>query len=282
MNDLMSLAADSSMTMLEKVCRLETKLLDMPQADIKTIHTFRPGIYERTIVIPPWTVLTGAEHRTPYRVRLDQGTISVNTDEGVKMLTAPCEFSAPAGVKRVGRVFEEEVIWTDIYPNEDDCLDLAVIEARLYVIPEIGLGENRMRIEKQREDFALFLDQMGMTAEQMSVIVQIEHDMIPMPEGFDVEVRESPIHGQGLFAARAFKAGETICPGRINGQRTPAGRFTNHSNEPNATTVKTGDDLGAVAIRPIKSNEEILIDYRTSMRVNFGIAIQGESSCQVG
>ena len=99
---------------------------------------------------------------------------------------------------------------------------------------------------------------------------------------FDVEVRESRRHGKGLFALRDFDAGEVICPGRIDGKRTPAGRYINHSSHPNTGTGKVGDDIEAVALRQIFANEEIVIDYRGSMRVNFGIHIQGEMPCLVG
>ena len=270
--------ADVSLSMLERVCQLEEGLLKMPQANIKTVHAFKPGIYERTITIPPWTVLTGAEHKTPYMVRLEKGSIAVNTDDGVRMLHAPCEFQAPAGVKRVGRVFEDEVIWTDVYPNDDNCKDIAEIEARLYVVPAIGLGENRMNqaIGNNRADFALFLDQLGMTQEAMDKVVHIDGDLIPMPDGFDVELRDSSIHGKGLFALRAFEPGEVICPGRINGMRTPAGRYINHTPNPNAAPLLEDGDINAIALRNIQANEEILIDYRTSVRVNFGIDIKGE------
>jgi len=99
----------------ERVSRLQTVLLKMPQAGIVTEHIFLDGIYERKITIPPWTVLTGAEHKTPYRVRVERGTIAVNTDTEVKVLTGPAEFDAPAGVQRAGRVFSEEVVWVDVY-----------------------------------------------------------------------------------------------------------------------------------------------------------------------
>lgn len=258
------------------VQRLQDELLKMPQADIKTVHVFKPGVYERTITIPPWTVLTGAEHKTPYRVRLDAGVIAVNTEAGISTLAAPCEFDAPAGVQRVGRVFADEVIWTDIYSNPDDCRDIAELEDRLYVVPPCGLGENRLCIERDRQDFALFLSQLGMSQAEMNSVVQIDIDLMPMPEGFDVELRDSPLDGKGLFALREFARGELICPGRIDGKRTPAGRFTNHSAEPNAEPVKDGDDINAVALRVIRQGEEILVDYRDSMLVNFGIDLTGE------
>lgn len=252
--------------------RLEQHLLTMPQADIVTSHAFYPGRYERTIVIPPWTVLSGAIHRTPYRVRLENGVIAVNTDDGITVLTAPAEFEAPAGVKRIGRVLEHEVTWVDIYDNPDNCTDLFVLEERLYVIPECGLGENRVRalIDRDREDYGHFLRQFGVTQAVMDEMVETD-DQIPMPPGFDALVKPSKIHGMGLFATRDFEAGDVICPGRLNGHRTPAGRYTNHSADPNATSMKWGDDIYAVAIRHVYAGEEILICYRTAIKVNVGV-----------
>jgi hypothetical protein len=281
MNDLVFSTGIVSRDQIE---RMQAALLHMPQAYIVTTHAFPHGKYERTIVIPPWTVLSGAEHRTSYDVRLEKGTIAVNSDEGVKILTAPYEFRAPAGAQRVGRVFEEEVVWVDVYDNPDNCQDIAALEARLYVIPSCGLGENRVaaRIEQDRCDYALFLAQLGTTQEALDVIVTNETDLIPMPDGFDVEVRPSRLHGNGLFALRPFAAGEYICPGRIEGHRTPAGRFINHSADPNTTSVKYGDDIGAVALKDILKNEEILISYRMAMRINFGLEIPEGITCQLG
>jgi len=137
--------------MREKVVALQDVLLEMPQAGIVTTHTFLPGVYERKITVPPWTVLTGAAHKTGYRVRLEKGTIAVNRETEVVVLTAPFEFDAKAGEQRAGRVFDEEVVWVDIYDNPDDCQDLDVLEDRLYVVPECGLGDARKRLALKNE-----------------------------------------------------------------------------------------------------------------------------------
>jgi len=265
-----------ALSMSGKVQALQSELLKMPQANIVTEHIFAPGIYERKITIPAWTVLTGAEHKTPYRVRLEKGTIAVNTDDGVKVLTAPFEFPASAGMQRAGRVFEEEVVWVDVYDNPDDCTDLAMLEDRLYVVPDCGLADSRTEEQKAKIDFGAFLHQIGMTQDEMDKIVHIESDLIDMPEGVAVELRDSPIHGQGLFATRDFDVGEVVCPGRLNGKRTPGGRFINHSCNCNVKPKKVGDDIYAVAARKISTGDELLVDYRSSMRVNFGLTLQGE------
>jgi hypothetical protein len=132
---------------------LQDELLKMPQADIVTNHHFQDGIYERTIIVPPWTVLTGAPHKTKYKVRLEKGTIAVNVGTEVKVLTAPMEFEAEAGEQRVGRVFQEEVIWTDIYENPDNCKNIETLEDRLYIVPECGLGANREKLEYSKPKY---------------------------------------------------------------------------------------------------------------------------------
>lgn len=152
----------------EKVRALELKLFAMPQAEIVTTHTFLPGVYERKIVVPPWTVLTGAEHKIPYRVRLESGTIAVTTDDGVKTLTGPCEFEAPAGTQRAGRVFEDEVVWVDVYDNPDDCQDIAVLEDRLYVVPEYGLADNRTDDQKIIIETMVYLDKLKTNQARMT------------------------------------------------------------------------------------------------------------------
>jgi len=138
-------------SMRQKVVALQDELLQMPQADIVTTHTFLPGVYERKITVPPWTVLTGAAHKTGYRVRLEKGTIAVNRETEVMLLVAPYEFEAKAGEQRAGRVFDEEVVWVDIYDNPDNCEDLTMLEERLYVVPECGLGDTRKRLALTNE-----------------------------------------------------------------------------------------------------------------------------------
>jgi hypothetical protein len=147
-----------ALDMLHKVERLEDELLKMPQADIVTQHVFSPGIYERRITVPPWTVLTGAAHKSDYKVRLERGIIAVNTEDGVKVLEAYLEFDGKAGLKRAGRVFDQEVIWVDIYENADDCTDLEMLEERLYVVPDVGMGDARARAQLGYENKILVLE----------------------------------------------------------------------------------------------------------------------------
>lgn len=151
-------------SMPEKVAALEHQLLLMPQAQVKTEHSFRPGIYERTLTIPPRTVLTGAAHRVGYHVRLVKGSLAVTKDDHVEILTAPMEFDVEPGPGRAGVVFDEEVIWIDTYENPDDCQDIKTLEDRLCVIPEYGVIASR-------------------TAEQQSIIDSMKVRAGLLPKG---------------------------------------------------------------------------------------------------
>ena len=160
-----------ALSMPDKVVALQNELLKMPQAEIVTEHTFMPGVYERKITIPPWTVLTGAEHKSAYRVRLEKGTIAVNTDDGLKVLTGPCEFPASAGMQRAGRVFDNEVVWVDVYDNPDNCADIAVLEDRLYVVPEYGLGDSRTELQKAQIAYRAFLYRLDLKDSEVDEMV---------------------------------------------------------------------------------------------------------------
>lgn len=262
-------------TLRQKIEVLQEIMLNLPQADVQYLHSFEPKKYIRTMIAPPHTVIVGAEHKTPYKIRIEKGSIAVNVGDEIKTLSAPLEFDAPAGIKRVGTVFDEELVWVDIYDNPDDCTDIAVLEDRLYVVPECGLMSNRipLQLKEVNDDYKLFLTQLNLSQTEIDSIVTIEHDLTEMPEEYATEVKPSKIQGVGLFATKNFIKGETVCPSRLNGMQTPGGRFINHSPKNNVVPVKIGDDIYVVADRDIYKTEELLLNYRDMMFVNFNIKL---------
>lgn len=259
----------------KKVKRLTKELLKLPQADVKFIHEFEEGKYIRTMIVPPNVAVTGAEHKTPYKVVLKQGTIAVNVDGEIKTLTAPFEMDVPPGMERAGVTFDEEVVWTDIYDNPDNCQNIQELEARLFNIPDCGLLNHRLLADKSKEDYKIFLEQSGLSEPEIRLISEIKEDLIEMPEEYSVEVRESNIQGLGMFATKVFEVDEVVCPARLNGNRTPAGRFTNHSNEYNLVPVKKEEDIYMVASKKILPGDELLVDYRDMLSINFNITVEG-------
>jgi hypothetical protein len=87
-------------------------------------------------------------------------------------------------------------------------------------------------------------------------------DQIPFPQEVRVTTGKSSVDGIGLFAKEAIARGEIIAHARIAGRRTPAGRYTNHSDQPNAKMVRHDDDILLVACADIDKSAEVLVDYR--------------------
>ena len=78
---------------------------------------------------------------------------------------------------------------------------------------------------------------------------------------------QSKIHGQGVFAARNIKKGDTIgvaigLENKVK-YRSYLGRFANHSNLKNTVfkELKSGEVI-AICVKEINIGEEILVDYR--------------------
>ncbi|HET7845657.1 MAG TPA: SET domain-containing protein-lysine N-methyltransferase [Xanthomonadales bacterium] len=132
-------------------------------------------------------------------------------------------------------------------------------------------------------------------------------------------VRQSPIHGRGVFANRAFRAGERIIeyrgariprseaveretPGHtflftvnehwvIDGaERGNSARWINHGCEPNcAASVHVdidGDErrdrVFIEALRSIRRGEELTFDYRIELPVAHTAARRREWACRCG
>ena len=88
----------------------------------------------------------------------------------------------------------------------------------------------------------------------------------PLP--YEVTIKESTIHGLGLYATQHIEPHYTIGISHIKDDRfpqgwirTPLGGFYNHSDEPNCKLVETGDLLRLTTIRPIVRGEELTTIY---------------------
>ena len=75
---------------------------------------------------------------------------------------------------------------------------------------------------------------------------------------------DSIIHGEGIFALNDIVENKVIGLGSIdNINKTFLGRYTNHSDNPNAMFYYLyNDDVVMVANKNISKDEEILINYR--------------------
>ena len=93
------------------------------------------------------------------------------------------------------------------------------------------------------------------------------------PLADSVVVKESPIHGYGLFATDPIKKGfhlgvsHVYAPGFEGGYlRTPVGGFINHSDEPNCIKIESPEEsvltyYSLVTARDISQDEELTVKY---------------------
>ena len=132
-----------------------------------------------------------------------------------------------------------------------------------------------------RADYAAMLVEVGISEETVRSQAEDTSDCIPFPSGsYSCGVFDSPISGKGLFATADFPIGSVIAPARIGDQRTPAGRYINHSADPNADMVEYGGNIYAVATRDIAGcrasllGEEITTDYRKNVGLVRRLACQ--------
>jgi hypothetical protein len=271
------MVAASKMPIIEEI---EAKMLAMPQADCPVFHHFGPGIYIREVHLPAGALAIGHAQRFKHtNVMLKGRVMMLNVDGTRRELVAPLVLVGEPG-RKIGYVIED-VVWQNIYATDET--DIGKLEATYLDKSDAWKAdhERMMRLAKSdseavRADYMALLDEAGIPHEVARAQSENESDQIDFPHGNSiVMVAESPIEGMGLFATAAIDQDSVIAPARIDGKRTPAGRYTNHSIYPNAImTKRENGDIDLVATRRIEGckggqlGEEITIDYRQALALS--------------
>lgn len=253
----------------EKIEAMEGFMLECPQVEIPAVNKFINGMYVREIVIPKGTLLTGRVHKFAYLDIMLNGDITVATREGVQRLQGFNCMEGVPGRKRAGYA-HEDTRWVTVHrTDQEDPADI------LDHLTFFSMSEYRdFRVAADNASYYALIDAMGMTEEEVTAQVQNEEDRAD--QFFDyLEVRDSYIHGVGLFSLVSFSQGEQVGPARISGKRTEIGRYSNHSADPNAAMVPLDNgDIAMIAIRAIRAGDEITTNYAQT------IAVQGGALCQ--
>ena len=122
-------------TQYQSIYDLEAALLRLPQADVKTEHSFCDGLYARTILIPAGTVLTGAVHQHASFWVVRSGEIAFTTENGETVVASCGQMGAsPAGIKRAGFALTD-VVFTTFHTNADNEIDPARLWDKLTIAP---------------------------------------------------------------------------------------------------------------------------------------------------
>lgn len=257
----------------KKVDILEEEFLKHPQVDCPVMHRFGPGIYIREVTVPAGSLAIGHRQRYAQMNVFLKGRVTITNDDGsTTELVAPMTFVGPPG-RKVGYV-KEDMVWLNVYATDET--DIKTLEAMFLDKSEVWQAAQpaqQIGCTADVSDYHRAIAAFGFTDELARKQSFDESDQIPFPHGsYKVAVSASAIEGKGLFATAAICEAEVIAPARIDGMRTPAGRYTNHSANPNACMVMLDSgDINLVALKPIKGcaggnlGEEITIDYRGAL-----------------
>jgi hypothetical protein len=269
-NDLSCLSIKERIEYIEKIMR------QYPQLDIPVKHSFADGIYIREILIPKGTLLTSKYHKYEQLDFMLIGEMSIVTNEGVIRIKAPFFGKSQPGTKRLGYA-HEDVLWLDIHSTKETDVDR--LEEILYA--DTSEEIEQFILDKYHKDYEQFLLEYNISPELVRSQSESMEDQISISlDNYKLKIGDSNIEGKGLFAVDYILERSVIAPARVNGLRTQAGRYTNHSSVPNAVMlIDDNDDVYLIAKRNVYK-EEITIDYRQSLAMLGIFPVKEISLCQ--
>lgn len=100
--------------------------------EVPVVHHFAPGVYMRQMDAAAGTLVVSKMHRTEHMNILLKGSLTVATEDGIQLMTAPCVLKSMPGTKRIG-YFHEDSSWITVHPTEET--DLEKIEQQV-IVPE--------------------------------------------------------------------------------------------------------------------------------------------------
>jgi len=116
---------------IDTVRDVQQQLSESPdQIDVPVRHHFAPGVYMRQMDGAAGTLAVSKMHRTEHMNILLKGSLTVATEDGIQLMTAPCVLKSMPGTKRIG-YFHEDSSWITIHPTSDT--DLEKIEQQVIV-----------------------------------------------------------------------------------------------------------------------------------------------------
>lgn len=123
-----------SRTYIDVVRGVQDQLSQSPDLiDVPVQHHFAPGVYMRQMDAVAGTLVVSKMHRTEHMNILLKGSLTVATEDGIQLMTAPCVLKSMPGTKRIG-YFHEDSSWITVHPTEET--DLEKIEQQVIVPDE--------------------------------------------------------------------------------------------------------------------------------------------------
>lgn len=104
----------------DHILQFESMLRQFEQMYLPLTHTFAPGAYGRTIILPKGCMVVGKIHKHAHLNIVSKGRVSVVTEFGRMDIEGPHVFTSQPGTKRALYV-HEECVWTTVHlTNETD------------------------------------------------------------------------------------------------------------------------------------------------------------------
>lgn len=253
----------------------ESELLQHEQAECPVIHRFGPGIYIRELSMKAGTFAIGHRQKFDHTNIVLKGRATIFNDDGTTTeVIGPTVFVGKPG-RKMGYI-HEDIVWQNIYATTEtdiETLESMFLEKSASWSREFSYSDE---IDLDRADYFAMLAEVGISHDVAKAQSENLADQIGFPcGGYPMMISDSLRNGKGVFATADISPGTTIAPARIGGMRTPAGRFTNHSANPNAEMVmRRNGDIDLVAIKEINGckggqiGEEITIDYRQALSLS--------------
>lgn len=289
-NELVSknLAASTMRGLMSKgVEEAERVMLSFEQAECPVTHHFGPGIYIRELRMKAGTFAIGHRQKHQHMNVLLKGKVLMLQNDGTTTeVYAPMTFVGQPG-RKMGYVLED-VVWQNIYATKVQ--DVPTLEDMFLDKSDAWAQDDNLKArmaqvvhEVDRNDYEDMLAEYGLDPGTVWQQSNNPKDQIPMPFGsWCFKTDFSPIHGTGVFATTTLAEGSVVGPARMSGMRTPLGRYTNHSRNPNARMeLLPNGDIYLVLLRGVcgcnggENGEELTIDYRQALSLS-GIKPKGE------
>ena len=277
MNELETVGQQALMS-LPAIDEAEKAMLELPQVSCPVVHHFGPNICIREVFMPKDTLAIGHRQKFDHLNIMLKGKVMIlNEDGSTKVLTAPMIFMGKAG-RKIGYVMED-MVWQNVYStdlkNIDEVEDFFIEKSENWQEDrQAKLGVERIAQEANRLDYHALLKECGIPHEIAKAQSENEEDFRWIDNQI-TRVSDSAIEGKGLFVTVPVKAGDLICQARIDGYRTQAGKYTNHSMAPNAKMVLLPNgDIDLIATVDIDGcmggdlGTEVTIDYRQALALS--------------
>lgn len=129
----------------EQINALQSEMVNMPQAELKTDHYFSGGMYCRRVFRSAGTLIVGKIHKEDHLFMCASGQIMAWTENGMKTLNAGDVVESKAGTKRVTLALTDAI---GITIHKTDEKELEIIEKQLIEPDNLALFDFNNEIKK--------------------------------------------------------------------------------------------------------------------------------------